>query len=437
MLFPKSAELFATAKKIMPGGVNSPVRAFQSVGMEPLFISKAKGAHIYDADQNQYVDYVGSWGPMILGHADERVLKTLTTVASQGLSFGAPSEHEIELAKLVLDFYPSMEMVRMVNSGTEAVMGAVRLARGYSGKSKIIKFAGCYHGHADYLLAKSGSGLATLGIPDSLGVPKSLTQDTFIVDYNDLDQLQKTIKQHPNEIAAMIVEPIAGNMGMVMPGELFLRSLRILCDQQGILLIFDEVMTGFRVAKGGCVELYQVKPDLVVLGKIIGGGLPVGAYLSSRKIMENVSPIGKVYQAGTLSGNPLAMAVGTVTLQALNKENFYPELQSKANFLKLKMSQIAQNYGLAFQMQAVGGMLGLFFLKDPVKNYEQAQKLDRNFYAEFFKAMLMEGIYLPPSAFEAWFLSTAHQPEDLEKTVFAFEKSLSKLSKAGIFPAFN
>ena len=425
--FERSKQLFAAASKVIPGGVNSPVRAFRSVGMQPLFIKKAKGAYLFDEDGNKLIDYVGSWGPMILGHADDAVLEFLQQTMEHGLSFGAPSRLETELAEKVLSFYPSMDKVRMVNSGTEAVMGAVRLARGYSQKDKILKFIGCYHGHADYLLVKAGSGSATLGVPDSLGVPASFSEHTLLAEYNDLAAVKKIFQQEKN-LAAVIIEPIAGNMGMVEPEEGFLQALRDLCSENNALLIFDEVMTGFRVAKHGCVGLYQVEPDIVVLGKVIGGGLPVGAYLAKSPIMDQLAPLGKVYQAGTLSGNPLAMAAGLATLEKLLAPDFYQRLQKKSTYLMEGLASLAKKHHRPIQTSAIGGMMGFYFHDRPVKSFADLAGLDTDLFARFFRKVLEGGVYLAPSAYEALFMSAAHQQQDLDSSLAVFDASLASLS---------
>jgi glutamate-1-semialdehyde 2,1-aminomutase len=424
----KSNQLFQRAQGSIPGGVNSPVRAFKSVGLNPLFIEKAKGSKIYDVDGNEFIDYVGSWGPMIAGHANPIVLSAIQEVMQNGLSFGAPTEKEIILAELIRDFVPSMEMLRMVNSGTEATMSAIRVARGYTKRSKIIKFSGCYHGHADYLLVKAGSGATTLGSPDSLGVPAAFAQETLLAQYNNIASIEKLVEEHPQEIAAVIIEPVAGNMGVIPPKGDFLKKLRAICDLEGIVLILDEVMTGFRVAKGGAQELYHIVPDLTTLGKIIGGGMPVGAYGGRADIMNTVAPVGGVYQAGTLSGNPLAMAAGIATLKELAKDNFYQDLGSKTTWLVNEMKTAMDNAGIAYRINHVGGMFGFYFIDEDVYNYESALKCDTKKYATFFKQMLVNGIYLAPSAFEASFMSSVHSEEDLEKTKIAFVESIKAIA---------
>ncbi|MCP4753538.1 MAG: glutamate-1-semialdehyde 2,1-aminomutase [Proteobacteria bacterium] len=423
----KSNELFRRAQQSIPGGVNSPVRAFRSVGLTPLFIRQASGSRIFDVDGNEYIDYVGSWGPLILGHAEPVVLDAIRRAMDNGLSFGAPTEAEIDLAELIKTMMPDIDLVRMVNSGTEATMSAIRVARGYTGKDKIVKFSGCYHGHADYLLVKAGSGAATLGTPDSLGVPAAFAGETLIAEYNNLDDVGRLLELHVGEIAAIILEPVAGNMGVVTPKPGFLKGLRDLCDREGIVLIFDEVMTGFRVAKGGAQELYHIMPDLTTLGKIIGGGLPVGAYGGRSDIMTKVSPVGDVYQAGTLSGNPIAMAAGLATLNELNKPGVYEEIGSKVVWLVNEMKDVLEKSSIPYRLQHVGGMFGLFFIDRDVHSFEDALACDAELYGKYFKEMLDRGIYLAPSAYEATFMSTAHSEEDLEKTRDAFKASIESI----------
>jgi glutamate-1-semialdehyde 2,1-aminomutase len=423
----KSNELFRRAQSSIPGGVNSPVRAFRSVGLTPLFIEKANGCYIYDADGNEFIDYVGSWGPMILGHAHPAVLEKIKSVMANGLSFGAPTELEIQMAEQIKAMMPTIELVRMVNSGTEATMSAIRVARGYTGRDKIIKFSGCYHGHADYLLVKAGSGATTLGTPDSLGVPDSFAEQTLIAQYNNLDDVGELVDAHSGEIAAIILEPVAGNMGVIAPKPGFLQGLRTICDREGIILIFDEVMTGFRVAKGGAQELFHVVPDLTTLGKIIGGGLPVGAYGGRQDIMEKVAPVGGVYQAGTLSGNPIAMAAGLATLKELDKPEIYDDLGSKTNWLMGEMEDVLKKYSVPYTCQKIGSMFGFFFIDRKVHCYEDALKCDTARFTQFFREMLNQGVYLAPSAFEAGFMSAAHSESDLEKTRDAFTVSIQKI----------
>lgn len=422
-----SNRLFEEAKKYIPGGVNSPVRAFKSVGGEPLFISYGKGSKLYDVDGKEYIDYVLSWGPLILGHAPAKVIKALKEVMKKGTSFGAPTEYEIELAKSVTGAFPSCEMIRMVNSGTEATMSAIRVARGHTGRNKIVKFAGCYHGHADSLLVKAGSGAATLGVPDSPGVPDCVANETINLTYNRLDEVEDAIRKFGHEIACVILEPVAGNMGVVPPEEGFLPGIRKLTQEYGIVLIFDEVMTGFRVRYGGAQELYGVKPDLTTFGKIIGGGLPVGAYGGKREIMEKVSPCGPIYQAGTLSGNPLAMVAGIETLKVLSNKNVYKKLERLSRRLAEGMEKAAETAGVDVYITRVGSMLCVFFTKGKVTNYEEAKKSDTNKFSLFFREMLNRGIYLAPSQYEAMFLSNAHSANDIDLTIQAAEESFRKV----------
>lgn len=423
----RSKELFAKAAKLIPGGVNSPVRAFKSVGSEPIFFKSGKGSRIYDEDGNSYIDYVGSWGPLILGHADSQVIDAICRAAADGATFGASTAGEVELAEMIVDAVSSIEMVRLVNSGTEAVMSAIRLARGYTGRSKIIKCEGCYHGHSDGLLAKAGSGIATLGVPDSAGVPPGTTQDTIVVPYNNLDAVEQTIRAIADEVACIIVEPIAGNMGVVVPKSGYLSGLRALCDKYGALLIFDEVITGFRVAYGGTQALLGVTPDLTTLGKIIGGGLPVGAYGGRREIMECVAPAGSVYQAGTLSGNPIAVSAGIATLKRLQTTGFYEELGLKAKALADGLMEAARQADISVQGNRVESMMTLFFTNVPVIDYASAKTSDTNIYARYFMQMLQRGVYLAPSQFEAAFVSAAHSMDDIEATIAAAAESMRSL----------
>lgn len=423
-----SNQLFQQAQQSIPGGVNSPVRAFRSVGLNPLFIKSASGSQIVDVDGNEYIDYVGSWGPMILGHAHPVVLDALRDVMASGVSFGAPTSIEIDLAELIKNMMPNMDMVRMVNSGTEATMSAIRVARGFTGRDKIIKFAGCYHGHADYLLVKAGSGAATFGAPDSPGVPAAFARETLIAEYNNLDDVRMLVEQFPGEIAAIILEPVAGNMGVIPPKHGFLNGLRDLCDREGILLIFDEVMTGFRVSKGGAQELFHIMPDLTTLGKVIGGGLPVGAYGGRLDIMQKVSPMGDIYQAGTLSGNPLAMTAGLTTLMEINKPGFYEDIGGKTNWLVNEMKDILEKASIPYRLSSVGAMFGFYFIDQDVYSFADALACDTERYARFFREMLIQGIYLAPSAFEATFMSAAHSESDLERTRDAFKASIEKVS---------
>jgi len=421
-----SNKLFKRAVNVIPGGVNSPVRACKSVGAEPVFIDHAEGCMIYDADGNGFIDYIGSWGPMILGHRHSAVIKAIASVLNRGTSFGAPTELEIVLAEMVIDAVSSIDMVRMVNSGTEAAMSAIRLARGVTGRDTIIKFDGCYHGHADTLLVEAGSGVATLGIPGSPGVPESFVAHTLSLPYNDIESVKKVMDEQGDKIACIIVEPIAGNMGLVRPADGFLETLREVTEKSGSLLIFDEVMTGFRVAYGGAQSLYGILPDITCLGKIIGGGLPVGAYGGKREIMEHIAPQGPVYQAGTLSGNPVAMAAGIATLMQLKKPGFYENLDKKADLLATGLEKAAEKAGVKVRVDRAGSMLGLFFTDRDVKNFEDAKTSDLDMFAAYYKGMLEKGIYLAPSQFEALFVSSAHEAEHIDKTIEAAEEVLKK-----------
>ncbi len=427
MNYNNSHALFERAQHSIPGGVNSPVRAFKSVGIDPLFLTRGEGAYVWDADGNKFIDYVGSWGPLILGHSHPKVVEAIRKQAQIATSFGAPTELEVELAELVISIMPSIEMLRMVSSGTEATMSAIRLARGFTGREKIIKFEGCYHGHGDSFLIKAGSGALTLGSPNSPGVTEGTAKDTLNARFNDLASVENLIAANRGEIAAMIVEPIAGNMGVVPPKSGFLQGLRKICDREKIVLIFDEVMTGFRVALGGAQELYGVRPDLTTLGKIIGGGLPVGAFGGKREIMEMLSPVGPVYQAGTLSGNPLAMAAGLATLNILKEENPYPELERNSSFLEQQFAENIRNANVKATQTRVGSMLCLFFTNQEVSDYESAIISDTNAFTKYFRAMLDVGIYLAPSQFEAMFVSMAHGDEDLERTVEVHRRALNLL----------
>lgn len=430
--YAQSEKLFAEAQQKMPGGVNSPARAFKSVGGIPPFIQRAEGCRMWDVDDNEYIDYVGSWGPMILGHAYAPVLDALRAQIPLGTSYGAPTQLENTMADLVIDTVPSIEMVRMVNSGTEAVMSAIRLARGYTGRDKIIKFEGNYHGHSDMLLAEAGSGVATLGIPGTPGVPANQVVNTLTVAYNDLDAVRQIFEQCPEEIAVVALEPTAGNMGLVPPQEGFLEGLRQLCDQYGALLLFDEVMTGFRLALGGAQERFGVMPDLTCLGKIIGGGLPVGAYGGKREIMRHVAPVGGVYQAGTLSGNPLAMSAGVAMLSALRagRDEIYPALERKGQVLADALREKTQARGLATQIHQVGAMLGIFFSDRPVVDYASAKHANVEAFNAFFHSLLAQGVYFPPSQFEACFLSMAHDEAALKQTIQAFDAALEAAQDA-------
>jgi glutamate-1-semialdehyde 2,1-aminomutase len=423
----KSIGLYHRALEMIPGGVNSPVRAFKAIGVPPIFIEHAKGSKIYDADGNEYIDYVGSWGPMILGHAHPKIVLALKKAIPKGTSYGAPTALEIELANKVRKAFPSIELARMVSSGTEAVMSAIRVARGYTGRTKMIKFEGCYHGHGDSLLVKAGSGAMTFGIPDSLGIPEDLAKHTLTASYNNLESVKALVTQYPEQIACIVVEPIAGNMGVVLPERGFLEGLRKICDEKGILLIFDEVISGFRAAYGGAQELYKIKADMTCLGKIIGGGLPVGAYGGRRAIMERVSPLGGVYQAGTLSGNPLAMTAGIATLELLKGKKIYQDLEKKTLYLAERISECAEERGIPYSINRAIGMFTLFFTEGPVRDYRSAKTSDTKRFARFFIEMMNEGIYLPPSQFEAWFISLAHTQKDLDKTIEACDTALRKI----------
>ncbi|RYX98719.1 glutamate-1-semialdehyde-2,1-aminomutase [bacterium] len=428
-MIPYTVKLLNRAKDLIPGGVNSPVRAFKGVGGNPPFIKKAKGSKLFDEDGNRYIDYIGSWGPMILGHGHPDVLKAIHTQLDIGTSYGAPTKLEVEMAEIITSAMPSIEMVRMVNSGTEATMSAIRVARGFTGKNKIIKFSGCYHGHGDMLLSHAGSGVATLGLPDSPGVPKSVAQDTLTVPFNDITALEQVFEAYPYDIACLIIEPVTGNMGVVMPLDGYLQKVRELCTQYDTLLIFDEVMTGFRVAFGGAQSVYNIKPDLTCLGKIIGGGLPVGAYGGRRDIMEKVAPSGPIYQAGTLSGNPLAMAAGITTLKLLQDKTVYTRLDEKAKILAKGFEAASDKYNIPICLTGLGSMMCIFFTNQPVLNYDIAKQSDLKLFNEYFWSMHRNGIYLAPSQFEAIFISLAHTKEDLDKTIYAVDQSFKHLSE--------
>ena len=418
IIMTEAVELFNEAKNVIPGGVNSPVRAFNGVGGTPVFIDHAAGPYLYDSQQNRYIDYVGSWGPMILGHAHPEVIEAVIKTAEKGLSFGAPTEIETEMAKKVCELVPSVERVRMVSSGTEATMSAIRLARGFTGRDKIVKFEGCYHGHSDSLLVKAGSGALTLGVPSSPGVPASLAKDTITLTYNDADSVRKAFTEAGSEIACIIVEPVAGNMNCIPPVPGFLETLREVCDEYESVLIFDEVMTGFRVDLSSAQGLYDVMPDMTTLGKVIGGGMPVGAFGGSRKIMDHIAPTGPVYQAGTLSGNPVAMAAGLKTLELISVPGFYQTLTEKARALTSGIQHHAKEAGIPLTVNTVGGMFGLFFTEcETVSNFAQVMECDQELFKRFYHAMLDQGVYLAPSAFEAGFVSVAHSNEDIENTV--------------------
>jgi len=423
----RSRQLFEEAQHYLPGGVDSPVRAFKAVGGSPLFITRGKGSRIYDEDGNEFIDYVCSWGPLILGHAHPQVVAALKKAVARGTSFGAPTELETELAKMVCSAMPSVEMVRFVSSGTEAVMSAIRLARAFTGRDRIIKFEGCYHGHSDGLLAKAGSGLATLGIPESPGVPQSYAQNTLVAPYNDMERVAAILERYPKEVAAIIVEPVAANMGVVPPQPGFLEGLRRLATEFRAVLIFDEVVTGFRVANGGAQALYGIAADLTCLGKVIGGGLPVGAYGGRKEIMEMVAPSGPVYQAGTLSGNPLAMTAGIETLKALREPGVYGRLEAASAKLEEGITSAAAGTGIPLKTSRVGSILTAFFGNGPVTNYESAKRADASLFARAFGQMLAEGVYWPPSQFEAAFISTAHSDEDIETTIRAIDKALAQM----------
>ncbi|MCH9638005.1 MAG: glutamate-1-semialdehyde 2,1-aminomutase [Betaproteobacteria bacterium] len=421
----RNQQLFELSQKVIPGGVNSPVRAFKSVGGNPIFFQRGQGAHVWDVDGKSYIDYVGSWGPLILGHAHPEVVKTVQSTAQNGLTFGAPTEAELEIAELICELLPSIEQVRLVSSGTEAGMSAIRLARGYTGRSRIIKFEGCYHGHDDALLVKAGSGALTFGNPSSAGVPEETVGHTMVLKYNDLSGLEDAFKKYGNEIAAVIVEPVAGNMNLVAPKADFLASLRTLCTQHGSVLIFDEVMTGFRVGLGCAQGLYQVKPDLTTLGKVIGGGMPMAAFGGRRDIMQCLAPIGAVYQAGTLSGNPVAVAAGLATLKQIMATGFYEQLGDKTKQLVSGISAAANKNGISFSAQSIGGMFGFYFRKEIPASFEEVMECDKDSFNRFFHLMLNEGVYLAPSAFEAGFVSSAHSDVEINQTISAAEKIFS------------
>jgi glutamate-1-semialdehyde 2,1-aminomutase len=418
----KSKELFQRAQKTIPGGVNSPVRAFRSVGGTPLFINKARGSYLYDADGNKYIDYIASWGPMILGHAHEEVVNAIRERAALSTSYGAPTELEIEMAELITGMVPNVDLIRMVNSGTEACMSAVRLARGFTGKNKIIKFEGHYHGHADSFLVKAGSGLATLEIQTVPGIPSGVSQDTLTAPFNHLPAVEDLVKKYSGEIAAIIVEPVAGNMGCVPPEKGFLESLRTICDRENIILIFDEVMTGFRLAPGGAQEKLGIRADLVTYGKVIGGGMPVGAFGGRKEIMEHIAPLGKVYQAGTLSGNPIAMIAGITTLKILKANpTIYQELDEKTRYLHTGLEGVLKKKNNPFVINRFGSMISVHFTDRPVKDFETSSQSDMQMFNQFFHGMLDQGIYLPPSAYESWFLNNALSTRDLDETIEAVD----------------
>jgi len=424
----KSRQLFEEAKKYIPGGVNSPVRAFKSVGGTPLFMSKGSGSKMYDVDDNEYIDYIGSWGPHLFGHNPHFIKEALLKAVEKGTSFGAPTEIEIKMAKIISELVPSIEMVRMVNSGTEATMSAVRAARGYTGKDKIIKFEGCYHGHGDFFLIKAGSGALTFGVLTSPGVTKGNAADTLVADFNDIESVKKLVQQNKNEIATIIIEAVVGNMGTVRAKDSFIQELRTICDEEKIVLIFDEVMTGFRLAQGGAQEILRVKPDLSTFGKIIGGGLPVGAYGGKKEIMEMVSPSGPVYQAGTLSGNPLAMNAGYAALTYIKEHpEVYQALEEKSAYLENGIKDGIKSVGKNYQFNRVGSMMTFYFTEEKVTDFNTAVKSDTKLYGKYFHEMLNRGIYLPPAQFEAMFVSTSHTKEDLDKTIRASQEALKAI----------
>jgi glutamate-1-semialdehyde 2,1-aminomutase len=427
-MYQKSKELFDRAQQSIPGGVNSPVRAFKSVGGTPIFIEKAKGAYLYDVDGNQYIDYIASWGPMILGHAYEPVVKAIQERAVYSTSYGAPTELEIEMAELIRSMTPNVDLVRMVSSGTEACMSALRLARGYTGRNKFIKFEGCYHGHADAFLVKAGSGLATFNIQTVPGITSGVSNDTLTCAYNDLAAVEKLVNENKNEIAAIIIEPVAGNMGCILPNPGFIEGLRKICDDENIVFIFDEVMTGFRLAPGGAQQYLKVDADLVTYGKVIGGGMPVGAFGGKKEIMEKIAPLGNVYQAGTLSGNPIAMIAGFTMLQELKKHpNIYTELAEKTAYLHKGLDKVLKASGTPYVINRLGSMISIHFSDHEVTDFATAASANNDLFKKYFHAMLQRGIYLPPSAFESWFLNNALSYEDLDKTIAATEESLEEI----------
>lgn len=428
MIIDKSEQLFSRAQQSIPGGVNSPVRAFKSVGGTPLFIQRAQGAYLYDADGNQYIDYIASWGPLILGHAYPKVVEAIKEQVLKGTSYGAPTELEIEMAELIKSMTPNVDLIRMVSSGTEACMSAVRLARGYTGRNKIIKFEGCYHGHADSFLVKAGSGMATLNIQAVPGVTAGVSMDTLTCAYNDLPAVEQLVAQHKNEIAAIIIEPVVGNMGCIIPEAGYLEGLRKICTDEGIVFIFDEVMTGFRLAAGGAQELLKIDADLVTYGKVIGAGMPVGAFGGKKEIMQHIAPLGSVYQAGTLSGNPIAMIAGYTLLQELkNNPHLYAELEAKTVYLKDGLDKVLQASGIAYRINQIGSMISVHFSGHDVTDFASAAACDIERFKAYFHYMLNAGIYLPPSAYESWFLNNALSYADLDKTIAETEKFLSGL----------
>ena len=422
MIYKRSSQLFKAAQEVIPGGVNSPVRAFKAVGGEPIFIKKASGAYLTDEDDNQYIDYINSWGPMILGHAHPKVVEAIIDKTKNGTSFGTPTEIETKIAELAVSMVPNIDKIRFVNSGTEACMSAVRLARGFTGKEKIIKFSGCYHGHSDAFLIQAGSGAVTFGTPNSPGVTKGTAQDTLLAKYNDIEDVQAIINANKDQIACIILEPVAGNMGCIAPKQDFLKQLKTLCVENNILLVFDEVMTGFRLAKGGAQELYGIAADIVCFGKVIGGGLPVGAFAARNEIMNCLAPVGPVYQAGTLSGNPLAMAAGLAMLTELNENaSIFESLSKKTKYLHDGLAKVLNKYNIAHQINRVGSMISVHFTALPVTDFQSASLGDNEYFKKFFHGMLSEGVYIAPSAYETWFLCDALTYEDLDKTIQASE----------------
>ncbi len=428
MLYERSSALFVEAQNVIPGGVNSPVRAFKAVGGTPVFVKSAKGAYLYDEDGNQLIDYINSWGPMILGHANDTVIEAITQRAKLGTSFGMPTELETQIAKLAISMVPNIDKIRFVNSGTEACMSAIRLARGFTKRDKIVKFAGCYHGHSDSFLIQAGSGASTFGTPNSPGVTQGTAKDTLLANYNDIENVKELFKANPNEIAAVIIEPVAGNMGCVPPKEGFLESLRELCSANDTLLIFDEVMTGFRLAKGGAQELFNVKADIVCFGKVIGGGLPVGAFAARNEIMNYLAPLGPVYQAGTLSGNPLAMAAGLAMLKAIdNDSELFVRLEQKTAYLEKGIREALTENGIVYTTNRVGSMISVHFDKEPVADFQTAKRGDNETFKKFFHGLLREGIYIAPSAYETWFITDALTYQDLDRTINAIRKVATSL----------
>ena len=424
-----SKQLFERAQQSIPGGVNSPVRAFKSVGGTPIFIEKAKGAYLYDADENKYIDYISSWGPMILGHAYEPVVKAIQEKAVYSTSYGAPTELEVEMAELIISMVPNVDLIRMVSSGTEDCMSALRLARGFTGRNKVIKFEGHYHGHADSFLVKAGSGLATFNIQQVPGITAGVANDTLVASYNNLEEVKALVAENQGEIACIIAEPVAGNMGCVLPEKGFLEGLRQICDEEGIVFILDEVMTGFRLAPGGAQEKLGIKADLITYGKVIGGGMPVGAFGGKREIMQHIAPLGNVYQAGTLSGNPIAMIAGYTTLKTLQENPaIYTELEEKTVYLKNGLDQVLKAWGQPFVINQFGSMISIHFSDHPVTDFASAASADNNLFSRFFHSMLNRGIYLPPSAFESWFLNNALSYKDLDETIEAVKESLEEIS---------